>query len=350
MMSFAEAGVILLTLGAAAAGGALFAVLHLPAPWMTGSMLAVAALAIAGAPLSLPKYIRYALFLVTGVSTGSAFSPESAAGLLKWPASIASLGATVVLVVVLSVAFLVIYAKWDRATALFASMPGALSAVLVTAMRSEADIGLVVLSQLFRLFVLVAVLPLVVMISVPQSALHVSALHAASYRDIGIEMAVGAAVGLGLEWLRFPAGLLVGGMLTSAAIHGSGAMTGLMPSSVLIPCQIALGAFIGSRFQSANLGLLRKALAPAAGSFLIAGGISGVAALVVAWALHLPSGMVLVAFAPGGLEAMSMLAFALDLDPAFVGAHQIIRFLGISLLMPVVAKLYVSLDNERSRS
>ena len=46
----------------------------------------------------------------------------------------------------------------------------------------------------------------------------------------------------------------------------------------------------------------------------------------------------LAAFAPGGLEAMTMMAFALGLDPLFVGAHHIARFLFISLALPWVAR------------
>jgi uncharacterized membrane protein AbrB (regulator of aidB expression) len=32
------------------------------------------------------------------------------------------------------------------------------------------------------------------------------------------------------------------------------------------------------------------------------------------------------------------MAFALDLDPAYVGAMQIARYVGISLLLPIAAK------------
>lgn len=33
---------------------------------------------------------------------------------------------------------------------------------------------------------------------------------------------------------------------------------------------------------------------------------------------------------------MTIMAFALDLDPAYVGAHQMVRYLGLALLMPAV--------------
>jgi len=37
-----------------------------------------------------------------------------------------------------------------------------------------------------------------------------------------------------------------------------------------------------------------------------------------------------------GLDAMMALALALDLDPIFVGAHHLARFIGVSLALPLV--------------
>ena len=43
-----------------------------------------------------------------------------------------------------------------------------------------------------------------------------------------------------------------------------------------------------------------------------------------------------VAFAPGGLEAMMMLALMLGRDPLFVGVHHLARFIGIAVMLPVI--------------
>jgi len=67
-------------------------------------------------------------------------------------------------------------------------------------------------------------------------------------------------------------------------------------------------------------------------------GISLVAAYVVANWIDLPFGQLLLAYAPGGLEAMIMMAFILDLDPAFVAAHQLVRYIGMILILPFVTQ------------
>ena len=47
----------------------------------------------------------------------------------------------------------------------------------------------------------------------------------------------------------------------------------------------------------------------------------------------------IMAYAPGGLEAMTILSFALHLNPAFVGIHHLARFVFVSLLIPVVVRV-----------
>jgi uncharacterized membrane protein AbrB (regulator of aidB expression) len=49
----------------------------------------------------------------------------------------------------------------------------------------------------------------------------------------------------------------------------------------------------------------------------------------------------MVAFSPGGLEAMTILAFALGLDPLYVGAQHLARFILISLTLPFALRLWL---------
>lgn len=49
---------------------------------------------------------------------------------------------------------------------------------------------------------------------------------------------------------------------------------------------------------------------------------------------------IVVSYAPGGLDAMMILALAMHLDPIFVGAHHVARFLLVSLSLPVYVRIY----------
>jgi uncharacterized membrane protein AbrB (regulator of aidB expression) len=54
--------------------------------------------------------------------------------------------------------------------------------------------------------------------------------------------------------------------------------------------------------------------------------------------LSLRAAEVMIAFAPGAVDAMMLLALALNLDPVYVGAHHLTRIFFVSLMMPLVAR------------
>jgi uncharacterized membrane protein AbrB (regulator of aidB expression) len=111
-----------------------------------------------------------------------------------------------------------------------------------------------------------------------------------------------------------------------------------LPIYVLIPCFILLGAFIGARFAGTDFALLKSLLLHSIGAFIVAMIASSAFAVAAAWLSGEAVAKTVVAFAPGALEAMIILAFLIGLDPAFVGAHHLARFLLISLFLPVVAR------------
>jgi uncharacterized protein len=340
MTGFQYAWRVALTLAVGALGALAFRALDFPAPWLTGSMLVVSVGALAGGPLFLPTGLRQGVFLLLGVSMGSGMTPDTAAGVLHWPASLVILAVTVTAMTAASALFLTRGAKWTRPTAFFASVPGALSYVMAMSLRSSADTRLVMMAQMLRVVALVLVLPVLITSALPHTP-RIAAAATSSYAGVFGEVMLGGVLGILLETARFPGGMLFGGMLGSSVLHLFGSISGPMPPAILIPCQIITGCLIGQRFVNTDLRFLAKALAPSSISFLIALSIATAGAVSVTWALDVPIGQVIVAFAPGGLEAMTILSFILGLDPAFVATHQLARFLGIALLLPLMAKIYL---------
>ena len=74
------------------------------------------------------------------------------------------------------------------------------------------------------------------------------------------------------------------------------------------------------------------------GAFVVALAVAGATAMLASHLLSIPLGQTMIAFAPGGIEAMVMLAFMMDLDPAYVAVHQLGRFLLMLVLVPVMAR------------
>ena len=158
-----------------------------------------------------------------------------------------------------------------------------------------------------------------------------------SLADILLLIAVSTAAGYALEWIRVPAGLMLGPMLASAALELVGVISGAAPASVLIPANVVLGVMIGARFSHFTFTEFREALKEGFSGFLIALVIAlAGAGIASAGSPACRLALTLLAFSPGGLDAMTIMAFALNLDPAYVGAHQMARYIGLALLMPMV--------------
>ena len=151
-------------------------------------------------------------------------------------------------------------------------------------------------------------------------------------------MAASTAAAIIAYFIRFPGGLLFGAMLTSAALHGSGYIHVVMPWLVTNTVMIAFGAVTGSRFAGTPLRLLADFLGAAFGSFAVAVAVTALFAVALVGILALPIGEVMIAYAPGAVDAMMLLALALNLDPVYVGAHHLVRIFFISLAMPLVAR------------
>ncbi len=114
-------------------GGWLAHLINFPAAWLTGSLLSVAIALLAGRSNAMPDWVRDVAFVLIGLVLGSGFSPDTMDAIATWPLSIAILVLNVFAMSWGAYAILRHVGKWDHATALFASLPGALSYVMAIA-------------------------------------------------------------------------------------------------------------------------------------------------------------------------------------------------------------------------
>lgn len=319
-----------------AAGGALFALAGIPAAWLAGSMIAGVIAVYGGVRVSVPAWLRTLAFILLGVQTGASVTWETLERAGQWPLSLVALAVTVVLVTAAGHLFYRRARGWDTSTAFFASLPGALSLTLALADEAKADMRRVTISQCVRLFFLVAALPALIQALAPVPSMA-QAGAPVDWTWTAITVAAAASAGLLLEKLRVPAGLILGAMLASAALALGGGGKGAAPDAILIPANVILGVMIAARFRDFSFAELKISLAESLGGFVIALSVAIAGAVAASWAAALPFALTLLAFAPGGLEAMTIMAFALDLDPAYVAAHQVARYIGICLLLPPIA-------------
>jgi membrane AbrB-like protein len=328
-------GKVALTLALGGAGGWGLAQVGAPAPWLTGSMLAVAAAALSGLPLGMPNWMRTLAFVMLGISIGSSVTPEALGEIQAWPGSVCLLLLGVAATTAASAFHLTRARGWDVMTARYCSLPGALSQVLVLATRSRADLPRIALAQSLRVFVLVALLPWLIP---AQGEAGPALIHAAVELTMGGSAAmltVGLTTGVLFDRLGIPGGALLGGMIASALLHGTGVLEGQLPGPLPLAAFVATGCVIGLRFRGASLFRMRSTVRGGLESVALAIMITAAFALAAHYWLDLPYGQLWLAYAPGGVEAMTIMAFALGFDPAFVGGHHVIRIIAINLVIPL---------------
>jgi len=320
------------TLLAALAGIFLFNAAGFPAATLSGAMVGSAALLAAGRPIRLVGWIRDFGMLLGGLAMGSSVTPEMIQGFQRYPLSLLLFGLSVVSMMILIPIYLRRVAGWDRATAFFASAPGALTTVLAVAADTRADLLKVTMAQSLRLFMLVAVLPSVVAAT---GSVGAPLDHRIASAPALVLMIIGGTVlSYALMRLGMAAPWIFGGMVFSALLHGSAVVVGEPPNWLLQIGFGIVGVFIGTRFSQITRKVLVSALSVSLVAFLIGLAIAVIFAWLASVLIGVPFGQALVAYAPGGLEAMIILGAALDLDPIYVGLHHLVRFFGIGLLIP----------------
>lgn len=322
-------------------GGMALGLLGMPAGYLSGSILAVSIAALSGRPMHVPAPLARAIFVLIGISLGAVVTPETLTGMATYPLSIAALIVAMSCVGFGSAAYLRVVHGWGKIDAYLASAPGAMSQVLAAGAELGADLRAIAIVQSTRV--------VIVAIGLPAGLALVGLAGHAARPDPGPltlyvvdELAILVVAGAAGAWLahrlKLPGGLLFGAMITSAVLHGSGLIHAVLPWWVTNTAALALGAVIGARFTNTPLRLLLHYLGAAFGSFAVAVLITAIFAAGVVSLLSMRAAEVMIAYAPGSVDAMMLLALALHLDPVFVGAHHVVRILLVSLTTPLLAR------------
>jgi membrane AbrB-like protein len=321
------------------AGGALFAVLRAPLPWVLGSMAACAVAGIAGLPVAAGPATRRPMAAVVGVVLGSSFHPDLLAVAVQWWLPLLMLPFFLATAAVLCVVWFRRVAGFDRATAYFAGMPGGIAEMVLLGGERGADERIVGLIHGARIMLVVFVLPFLIrhFHAPPPMAGGTVATHA-MVPDLELLLWGGASIVAGLaigRALRLPAWHLIGPLAVSAALHATGVTDFRVPLWLLAAAQVGLGATIGCRFRGLTPAEFVRILMLAAGSTAILLLLTFAWAAAVGWITGLDIGLLALAYSPGGLAEMSMVALSLALEPSVVIIHHLTRVVLVLIGAPI---------------
>ena len=329
------------TLLIAAAGGIALALAGFPAGLVSGSVLAVSAAALLGRPIKVPMALARVGYVVVGIQLGAVVTPETVKGFITWPASIALLVVAAIAMIVATTSYLRIVHRWEPLSALMGASPGSMVQVIALSTELGADLRAVAVVQTMRVLLLTVGIPAgLALFGLVAPALPTTrgAAGLSSLPEMAIVVVMSTASALALVRVRFPGGLIFGAMAGSGILHGTGLVSAVLPWWIGGAAVIVLGAVVGSRFAGTSPRLVIGYLGAAFGSFAVSLTIASLFVMLVTFFFPFPIANVVVAFSPGAQDTMMVLALALHLDPVFVGAHHVARFLVVTITVAIAAR------------
>lgn len=336
----------------AASGGVLFYYLKIPLAWMLGPLSAVVIWAqIRKQKQSFPVSARNVALVVLGYLIGKAFTAAAATQILTQ------------LHVMFLVTFLIILMSMilgyithrqtgiSFTTGMLGSVPGGFSQmVLMSEEMEDADVSIVSFMHTIRLLSVVFIVPYLATqaaggLGTPDASAGASVEAMITWLPIPPDalpvLIVSLAAALLSHKLNLPTPFLMGPILGAAALSLAGVHCPDLPSWLTILCQIAVGAYMGSKIELASLNNWRTLTV-----YTLLGVIAVIAvSLGVAFLLsHLYGYSNVTSFlsmAPGGIAEMSVTGIALGADLSVIASYQIFRLFFILLLTPLMFRRWL---------
>lgn len=329
------------TLAIGALGGAIFFQFRMPLAWMLGAMVICTIASLAGVKLQVPGKLRSVMISVLGVLLGSAFTPEVVEKASQWPVTMVSLAIYIVVLTGLLYLYFTRVQKYDPVTAYFSATPGGLNEMVIAGGAMGGDERTIALVHGSRVLLVVMVIPFWFRYTEGERAITTAvgpSIAATSLTDIGVLVACAVAGVILGKLFRLPAYRIVGPMLVSGAVHVAGWTQSSPPWEIVAVAQVVVGSSVGARFSGVPLDRVLKTIGASVGSTAL----MLITTVIFAFMLSRFTGIsfqpIVLAFSPGGLAEMSLIALSLGIETAFVATHHVSRIAMIVIAAPLVFK------------
>lgn len=324
---------VVLTLLIGAGGAMAYAQTPLPLPWFLGSMLACLAAIAVRAPVKSSPSLTLIMRIVLGLAIGSAFSPEMVDRAGSMVISLAFVFPYVIFLGAFGYPYFRLFRGYDRITSFLAAVPGGFQTMVVIGEDSGADLRRLSIIHSTRIMVIVMLVPLWIQFSgsadldriIPASA----SLSALNLKEALILIVCGTLGYWVAKRLGISGASIIGPMLANGAVHMLGFAEARVPVELVNISQLVIGIHISCQFAGITLRELFSTVAIAFGySLLLMAGAAAFTVLVV-WTTGIDQNAVVLAYAPGGQPEMNLIALVLNIDPAYVALHHLLRVMVI---------------------
>jgi membrane AbrB-like protein len=335
--AFAMAG----TLAAGVAGGSAARYIHLPLPWLLGSLATIMALSLAGAPVRLIPWGRPAGTVVVGASTGLQFTATVVAKLVTLlPLIIAAAFLSTIVGAIGGLLYMRLTGV-DRTTAFFATVPGGVVETTNLAPQYGGRLEPIMVAQTTRVALIVVFAPFLVISFAGGSARSPLPLTPLVpwLAVLGL-LAVSGLVATLLSRMRSPNAWLITPLFIAALLSHLGWLDGRMPDLILIAAQVVIGSALGAQFRPEFLTRLFGLLWASVAVVVFAAGSMAVFATAIAWLMGYAVPTMVLAMAPAGIAEMVLTGKVLGLDSTVIAGFQLMRVIIVLIWCRTALQLF----------
>ena len=331
------------TLATALVGVLIALWLHIPLPWMLGPLILLVSLSFSSYEMHFPNHFRPYIFALIGIYLGSSVNEYNSVIEWTWlPSALLMVLLTIVSTLICGY-YLVRYAKYNNEEAVLAALPGLLAFIATHAADRNLAVEKIVVPQTVRVLIVVGLAPIVYHWL---TGAHAHAIN--EWRWEGGTDWVGDLIAIIL--LTLPLALLfkrknvpnssfIAGAVVSLATYSLGITTHALPNWLLQALLVLIGIMIGLRFKDTKLSsILLYGWHGLVSTFLLLL-LTFIAAWTGAFFIDISPIALFLAFAPGGVHEMAIIAFAYAIEPVFVTFHHILRIFLISFCIPFAQKI-----------
>jgi membrane AbrB-like protein len=301
-------------------------------------MVLVAMASIGGLPVEQPTSLMPPVKAAVGTLLGARFSGDLLASIPSWSLSLLFL--CVALLAMCAASFIMLRRLFalDSQTAALCSVPGGITEMIILSEKAGADQTRVAIIHALRIALTILILPFLIswIAHIDIQSAAPSSGDAMSFADWLWFLGCVASGALVTRLRRFPAPSLIVPLLLSATLHVSGAADFSVPSWVMIVVQVFIGINVGARFFGTTPRQLTAVVGAAVVVVAVQIGIAIVVATTAAALTDWDPLALMLAYAPGGLAEMSLIAVAMGREVAFVGIHHIFRVLLALVIGPAL--------------
>ena len=324
-------------------GSMIFIYLHLPLPWLLGSIFAISlAIRFDFIPIKSPKLFSSPARILIGLAIGSAFTPEILQYIPQYSFSLLLVIPFTILVIFFGTYYYYKLLKYDLKTSYLGSMPGGVIEMVIIGEELKANTAKITLMQSSRLFFVVISLPFIIQyifqIDIRGNQLLTTPLKNIDLFEFILLYFLATLSAFIAKRLKLTAAFLIGPMILAIVLYSSGSFSVAIPDEFLKFIQVVFGVIIGFTFKDVPLKTIYKTIIATFGHFILLAILCAIFIAIIFYFLDFKALDIMLSFSPGGQTEINLIALLVGANLPYITLHHIVRLIIVMNIAPIIAK------------